>query len=608
MTVPVRSRLPAPAARACVLLLALFSFAMSATVSRQVFEELPHLEDEIAYLFQARMIAGGHVVIPSPEPATAFWQPFIIDRDGLRFGKYTPGYPLQLAAGVLLGQPWIINAWCALLTVPLIYRLGRELFASEDVGLIAAALAAFSPMALLLNGSLMGHSAALLWTAVFLYGCWRLERGGSRAWAWGLGAGLGLGMVFITRPATALAIAAPVIAWSTVRLLRSRTQPARLARLLAPLLLLSAVACAIALLVPWANWQATGDPTANLYRLVWDYDRPGFGEGYGRHGHTLEKGVRQMRFDLSLTAADLFGLQIPALTGADGLVRFELQDHFLNQADYYPAIGLSWLLLLGAPVVLWRRRALLLALWMALGLGWLAWPFLADAALMTPGPLQALRPSGAEPLIRTPQVGWVVVVGLMAWLAAPLLILRERRAVWAWLLAATALALIVVQISYWIGSQRYSTRYYYEGLIGAAIWAALPLAWAATRLRWQVVYALLAFGLVCSLLAYSIPRVSLLRGYNLITHELIDAIEARRQPGRQALVLVSGDEVAWRSFGELMALTSPYLDSDIVAARITPGISREAVIARFPGRQIIEMNAAQNDAWFPEDRPATPGG
>jgi hypothetical protein len=423
-----------------------------------------------------------------------------------------------------------------------------------------------------------------------------------------MGAGLGLGLVFITRPATALAIAVPVIVWSALRLLRSRTPPARMARLLAPLLLLSATACAIALLVPWANWQATGDPAANLYRLVWDYDRPGFGEGYGRHGHTLEKGVRQMRFDLSLTAADLFGLQVPALTGADGLVRAELQDHFLNQANYYPAIGLSWLLLLGAPIVLWRWRALLLVLWIELGLVWLAWPFLADAALLPPGVLQPLQAGGADALIRTPQVGWAVVIGLMAWLAAPLLVLRERRSAWAWMLAATALALIVVQLSYWIGSQRYSTRYYYEGLIGAAIWAALPLAWAASRLRWQVVYALLALGLVGSLFAYSIPRVSLLRGYNLITRELIDAVEARRQPGRQALVLVSGDEVAWRSFGELMALTSPYLDSDIVAARITPGISREAVIARFPGRQIIELNAAQNDAWFPEDRPAAPSG
>ncbi|MBZ0287821.1 MAG: hypothetical protein K8I30_09420, partial [Anaerolineae bacterium] len=50
-----------------VLALVLFSAAMSALVSRTVFEHLPHLEDEVAYLFQAKTYAGGELVVPTPE-------------------------------------------------------------------------------------------------------------------------------------------------------------------------------------------------------------------------------------------------------------------------------------------------------------------------------------------------------------------------------------------------------------------------------------------------------------------------------------------------------------------------------------------------------------
>src|SRR5262249_14714820 len=139
--------------------LAFFAFFMSALVSQRVFERLPHLEDEMAYLFQAKTYAGGNLVISTPEPRRAYWQPFLIDQGGLRFGKYTPGWPMQLAIGVLLGQDWIINAFFAALTVALVYRLGREIF-NSDVGVIAAALTSFSPMALLLDGTLMGHTSA----------------------------------------------------------------------------------------------------------------------------------------------------------------------------------------------------------------------------------------------------------------------------------------------------------------------------------------------------------------------------------------------------------------------------------------------------------------
>ena len=210
---------PFPKSALIALLLAFFAFFMSAIISQTVFERMPHLEDEVAYLFQAKSYAGGHLAIESPQPRRAYWQPFVVDQNDVRFGKYTPGWSLQLALGVLMGQTWVINAFLAALTIALVYRLGREIF-NADVGVIAAALTAFSPMALLLDATLMGHTAALFAATLFLYAYWRVERG-KRAPRWGLVAGIGLGLLIANRPITGIAIGSPLILYSGARLLHS---------------------------------------------------------------------------------------------------------------------------------------------------------------------------------------------------------------------------------------------------------------------------------------------------------------------------------------------------------------------------------------------------
>jgi len=513
------------------LLLAFFAFTMSALVSRAVFERLPHLEDEVAYLFQAKTLAGGQLTVAIPEPRRAYWQPFVVDYDetGQRFGKYPPGWPLLLAAGVLSGQAWLVNALFAAMTVALVYRLGRELF-SPDTGAIAAALTAFSPMALLLNGTLMGHTAAL-WTAVlFMYALLRVERGRG-ALRWGALGGLALGLLVINRPLTAVGVAAPFVVYAALRLLaalRGGWRP--FAQALRPLLALAAITLIVGAAVPLYSYAATGDPTKNLYTLVWPYDRVGFGECCGRSGHTIEKGIRHLRFDLSLMAADLYGWQVGRITP-------ELQAHLRTESGYWPPLGLSWLLL----------------------------PF-----------------------------------GLLAG--------ARRR--WTWLLALSAISLMAAHLAYWIGAQRYSTRYYFEALAALSLISALPLAWLIARSRRRgLVYAALALALVYSLYAYSTPRIQALYRFNEISRETLEGVAARRDGDRPVLVLVSGPDsgdrrVRWRALGALMAVTSPYLDSEIVGAwdTLRPGV-RAAILARFPERQVIEMRAEGNFAYF-VDAPA----
>jgi hypothetical protein len=587
-----------------VILLVFFAFASSALISRDIFHRLPHLEDEVAYLFQARVFAQGEWVVPTPEPRRSYWQPFVVDATttGKRFGKYTPGYPLVLALGVAMGQPWLINALASALTVALTFYIGKRVF-NPDVGLIAALLLAFSPMALLLNASLMGHTPALLFTMTFFFAYLQIERAGRFAWLWGALAGAMLGMLVITRPLTSLAIAFPFVVYSGARLLYNVWQKRHTLRqdalmlvrtTLAPLLMLSIVTLAFASLIPTFNAIATGDASQNMYELVWEYDRIGFGDCCGRNGHKLEKAFFHARYDLSLTNADLFGWQIGDITP-------EIEQHLLTSGRYYPNLGLSFFILpFGLFVGLaWRSRLRSLALWRFFGafgwlvvaVGWVLW------GVNLP-----------QVTLHDPTFAWAWLGGAALWLALPIVLSTfaspSRSVRYTWLLWGLMLTVVLFQMTYWIGSQRYSTRYYFEALGAASLLAALPLAYIARRLSRRIIYPLLLILSLWGFFSYSLPRIGVLEGFNNIEQTHLDELEARRTDDRPVLVLVTGantgdDRVRWRAMGTYMALTSPFLDSDIVLAWDYMGVGiREQILERFPDRQIIEMQASGNEAVF----------
>jgi 4-amino-4-deoxy-L-arabinose transferase-like glycosyltransferase len=556
-------------ARTLVGALCLFAFTMSITLNRAVFERLPHLEDEYAYLFQARMLARGDLVIETPPLRRALWQPFIIDHDGKLFSKYAPGWGLILAGGTIAGgegREWIVNALLAAVTVALVYRIGYDLF-DRRVGVIAAALVACSPMALLLNASFMGHTAALCAGAAALWTYIRLERGGG--WGWAVACGLALGLLAANRPITAVAFGLPLAVRALTHMQMRLAWWVRRAAL-------ALVALTVALVIPVYNIAAVGRPNANLYTLVWEYDCVGFGT-CGRP-HTLEKAFRHTLFDLSLTAVDLFGFSIPF--GVDDPTRV----HLTTRSDAFPAIGLSALLIPVGLALALRRR-----IWMGL-----AWAAVIGAA----GVFAVLHEDGR--LLEDAAFGWGFVIGAIGVTVAPLVLLRrDARASWAWLVWMTAALLIVLQLAYWVGSQRYSTRYYYEGLAGAALLTAIPLARLAHGRRW--VYPIIAGGLALSVVGYGVPRVDALRGYNRVTEAQL--IEVNRRRGDQdALVIITGRDVRWRAYGALMAVTSPYRDSPIVAAWDYSGGNDPAVraglLAAFPDRVVIDMRGAVNEAAF----------
>ncbi len=288
-----------------ILLICALAAVATAAISYFAFERLAHLEDEVAYLFQARTMAMGRLTVPSPSQPDAFWTPFVLDHRGQRFGKYPPGWPAVLGLGELAGLAWLVNPLLSALALYLVYRLGRTLY-DERVGLVAATLGLLSPLFLVLGASYLSHMVALVW--LLLFSLWFVWTAQGRSGSYAIGAGLALGLVFLTRSLTAVAFAAPFALYALVQVVRREQE-------YWPRYLLVALGGgAVALLLPVYQWAITGDPWLNPYLLWWPYDRIGFGTGIGAMpgGHSLRYAWINLKQDLSRSATDLLGW--PALS------------------------------------------------------------------------------------------------------------------------------------------------------------------------------------------------------------------------------------------------------------------------------------------------------
>lgn len=286
------------------LLLSLLVIVAGALVGYLVFENIPHLEDEFAYLWQARTIAGGKLTLPSPLFPKSFLVPFVIDFQGIRFGKYPPGWPAALSLGVRAGIAHWVNPILGGLAAWLTYQLGKRTL-GEKTALLGTVLLGTSPLFLIQAGSLLSHIWSLVLTLAFLL-FWldSLEREpGLPGWMPPLLAGLSLGTLALTRPLTGLAVALPFAGQGLFLLIKGPAWKRK--RILG----IGAVALVVASLYFVWQYAVTGDFFRNPYTLWWPYDKWGFGKGYGitENGHSPIQGWRNTRFSLRVTASDLFG-------------------------------------------------------------------------------------------------------------------------------------------------------------------------------------------------------------------------------------------------------------------------------------------------------------
>jgi hypothetical protein len=279
----------------------------SAAFSRFAYSHFPHIQDEIANVFQARLFARGELYAEKPELFEFFDWEYIV-ADGPRwYSKYFFGPALLMVPGVWLGVPWLMNPLLAGAAVWLTYAIGRALI-DEKIGRVAAVLMVISPMRVNLFALMMAHPACLVSLALFGLGVVQVVKNPRRT-GWALAAGVGLGFAGNCRPLTAAAMGGTVLllaAWAVIKgsgfgVQGSAEGVRRSGRGRFPL------RCVLAFVLPLAGFAAaflsynhalTGDAWQTPFGKWSQADRLGFGPDVGMEywhgadrGHSLNKAL-----------------------------------------------------------------------------------------------------------------------------------------------------------------------------------------------------------------------------------------------------------------------------------------------------------------------------
>jgi len=230
---------------------------VSIAIAWKTLDFFPHVSDELAYDFQARIFASGHLALIPPEPARAFDLQQVIAKGGRWLSMYPPGWPLLLVPGVWLGVPWLVSPAILFLSVLGVFTLAREMF-DNATAIAAAILFATSPFVLLNGAGRMSHLPTLclsLWCAVFLVRGARTASGPTLVLAGALG-----GAAWLVRQLSATALLVPFVAWCIARLRAKRAWAGGVARL-------ASGAAPFAVLMLGFDWIVFGDPFRTGYAV-----------------------------------------------------------------------------------------------------------------------------------------------------------------------------------------------------------------------------------------------------------------------------------------------------------------------------------------------------
>lgn len=302
--------------------LAAIAFLASLSLGALAFQHLPHVEDEVAYMFQARTFAAGLPGAPAPAavslPGFGY---YLLDIQGGRWISTTaPGWPAVLALGVLLGVPWLINPLLTALSVLLAHGIVRRTGTREQADLVAL-LMGTSPWVVAIGAGYMTH-ALTLFLVLLAWWCLLLAREAPRAGsavALALAAGLAMGWVFTTRQLDGL------IAGGLTGLWLLRRFPGNLRQVVA-----YGVGCvATGLVYLWYNAVITGNPLVAPLKIYLDrLWGPGANDfGFGAHigpppnwagldrmpGHSPLEGLANTANGLSSVNLEMLGWGIGGL-------------------------------------------------------------------------------------------------------------------------------------------------------------------------------------------------------------------------------------------------------------------------------------------------------
>jgi len=129
-------------------------------------DAMPHIQDEVAYLFQAKVLASGKLYAQSPPIPKFFDYEFIVTDGAKWYGKYFAGSSLLLAAGILFNVPWLINPLLGAIAVFLFYLFLKENTDGNSSSLMLI-LPLFSPFLIFIDASYLSHTKLSFFSHTF---------------------------------------------------------------------------------------------------------------------------------------------------------------------------------------------------------------------------------------------------------------------------------------------------------------------------------------------------------------------------------------------------------------------------------------------------------
>lgn len=170
----------------------------------------PHLLDTSVQYVHARYLAAGMPAGPSL-PVPEFWSlQFMLETPAGWVSQYPPGQIALLAAGFVVGAPWIVGPVLAAATVVFTALWAERIDDVGDAAVVRAGilLAALSPFFVLLAGANLSHVGA---AAAVAASAWFALRASDGRWAWSLAAGAAAGLAFTVRPLTGALVGGGVV-------------------------------------------------------------------------------------------------------------------------------------------------------------------------------------------------------------------------------------------------------------------------------------------------------------------------------------------------------------------------------------------------------------
>ncbi|HPQ40390.1 MAG TPA: glycosyltransferase family 39 protein, partial [bacterium] len=182
----------------------------AAHINVHYLEKIPHVQDSVNYLFQAQLFDMGKITIEAPPLVNSFASEHIIVQNNRWYCHYPFLVPLLFMIGMQFGATHLVNPIFAMLSVLLVYKIGKDNY-SPWAGLWAAVFLASSPFFMVMSASFMSHPTGLLLTTVAIFLFLKILK--TQNLRDSILLGLTIGLLFNTRPLTAFAISLPIFSF-----------------------------------------------------------------------------------------------------------------------------------------------------------------------------------------------------------------------------------------------------------------------------------------------------------------------------------------------------------------------------------------------------------